>query len=146
MPVTAQQFKILERIHKDMQQQFRWTSDLKVWGKREHWTRPMHKGGFLVGDCEDDAIEKWHRAYAMGIEATDVKLCGCFVLNANPEHPTPVNDEDMNHIVLAIKTKNGVFISDCNSKFIRPLADLPYLNWCWPEGAINQKWVKIKQA
>lgn len=59
-----------------VQQNVRYTSDLKQYGKSEYWTIPIQPLTSRMGDCEDTAILYCSIAYNMGLKCRLITVTG----------------------------------------------------------------------
>ena len=88
----------LTRVHGNVLSNFTWKPDLEVFGKIEHWDRPVKIDGHLYGDCDEFAIECWYRLKELGYEphlavcstvGSETKInhcvCICIVPNDDPD-------------------------------------------------------------
>jgi predicted transglutaminase-like cysteine proteinase len=137
MPVALSRsdWRKIRRIHRELQRAFIWTSDREQHGVIEHWGRPQRDAdGALRGDCDDYAIEAWHRLDAAGIPRKALKLAVC---RTNREAI------GFDHAVLAIDADDCAYVLDCNQLFVVPAIQCGYDHWHWQDGAIDRPWVGV---
>lgn len=119
-------------IHADLYRHFLWQSDEKLFGKGEQWDRLiMAPSGKYVGDCDSFACEVDYRI-AHVIPLTDRHFAVCKM-----ERGKGLYD----HCALAIVDGDDIWISECNSPELVKREHLPYTNWYWALGALNEDWV-----
>ena len=112
---------------------FVWRPDDETFGRREHWDRPVKRGDFLYGDCDDFSLECYYRLLEFGYQphiavcltevgqrkwsaGIDHAVCICdgWVLDNRQRHPTPLID--MTH----------------------------YTNWSRSDGTLDGFWVNFE--
>jgi len=123
----------LIKTHREVQEVFRGQSDRKTYGVIEKWERPKLVDGFLVGDCEDFALECLYRLRP----DWDVANLHLAVCRTRPE------TNGFDHAVLCADTNRGVYVLDNLQAKVRAIKNLPYRNWAWsPTGEpIDRPWI-----
>jgi len=143
--IESWQISLVTDWHELMRSNFQWEPDIDVWGKREFWERPKVIDGKWVGDCDDIVIEGMHWLHEQGIDANALSIASCFV--PQPAMPTPVPANNRNHVVLLVRDKDGLIVSDCNLPFAERMENLPdHINWSWPVAGISGEWTEINYS
>ena len=114
----------LTRVHGNVLSNFTWKPDLEVFGKIEHWDKPVKLNGHLYGDCDDFAIECWYRLKGLGYEP---HLAVCSTVG----HPTQIN-----HCVCLC----GEYYLDNRERRPVKLTDTFYTSWSRDKGKWNEPW------
>lgn len=115
--------EVQEAVNADV----RYRCDLSLYGKLDHWARPV--GG--QGDCEDYALEKLARLEARGWPRATLRLATCW---------TELGEY---HAVLTVDTDHGTYVLD--NRYPRPVPwdEVPY-RWDRREDPTTGQWHLIR--
>ena len=116
-------YTLAESIHRKVNFNTEYRTDLKQYGVPEFWTMA---GKF--GDCEDYALSKRNALLNAGWSKDKLGLCVCY---------TASNE---GHCVLWVDTDKGSFILDNNYAFPMKPSELPYE---WESMLCNGEWVQL---
>lgn len=133
MPSSLEIFKA---EHVKLFSEFHWRSDEDTYKQIELWTRPLREGSKLVGDCDDWVMEMDFRCRARGIPLEETRFAVC-----------KINDRTnvlYNHVALILFQNEKLYVSECNSRTVVELHQLPYTDWYVADSSdITSRWVAI---
>lgn len=66
--------------------QLLWSTDLKLWQKKDYWATPLETLIIQAGDCEDFSIIKYFTLLALGISIKRLKITYVKALKYNQAH------------------------------------------------------------
>ena len=84
-------------------------SDFENFGTPEFWARIAELGS---GDCDDFALEKYHRLVLLGVPLSQLRLATCFVEPFRGEDGNWVEKKDRGHLVLLVDLNNTTYVLD----------------------------------
>lgn len=118
----------VERINAEVNGAFKPRTDLEMYGVTELWTLPTDKGA----DCEDYALLKRKLLMKRGWPASALLM-------------TVVRDErGEGHAVLTARTKQGDFVLDNKTDFVKPWRATPY-QYVMRQSYLNPKvWMALE--
>ena len=115
-------YAIALQVHKKVNSETSYRSDLLQYGVPEFWTVANK-----FGDCEDYALAKRTALLHAGFDRDKIHLCTCFVDGAG-------------HCVLLVETDRGNYILDNNqSEPVQP----NFLSYKWDKIQKGDKWYEL---
>ena len=66
--------------------QFKYTSDMKLWGQKDYWSTPEEFLGVNSGDCEDYVVAKYFALRSLGVEDKHLYLTYVKAVRQNMAH------------------------------------------------------------
>jgi len=116
----------LQTVHSSVLSNFTWKPDSEVFGKPDHWDRPVKINGHLYGDCDDFSIECYYRLKDLGY-APELAYC--------------ITETGGGHLVCLC----GQYVLDNRERRVRLLKDMwHYKNWKRSNGAWNGPWISFR--
>lgn len=104
MSATERLLAINTRVNED----FRYASDQKVWGEKDHWNDPVEAVAKQRIDCEDYAIFKMFLAHAAGIPDEDLAIA-VGKIPSTGEH----------HAILFAADGRATYVLDNRSRYLK---------------------------
>jgi len=102
-------YEVAEKIHKEVNEQLIYKTDLKRHGVADYWDNTVK-----YGDCEDYALTKRKKLMEAGWDIDKIGICLCLTEN------------NEGHCVLYVDTDRGAYILDNMEPLpVKPLS-LPY--------------------
>ena len=116
-------YEIAEQANKTINESVEYKTDLRLYGKLEHWTPAVTQG-----DCEDYALAKRKKFLEFGIDPKYLRLA------------TAKTETGKYHAVLIVTTDKGDYVLDNRYPF--PM-ERRALNYKWDKIQQGDKWYKI---
>lgn len=125
---------LLDAVNRRVNGMVRQQSDWATYQVEELWNRPIVKGGFLAGDCEDIAIEKRQELIEAGVDPKRMFFAVVYRRDVGL------------HVLLMVSTERGDLALDSRSPWIEPWNKVPYV-WVKRQLAENpREWVMVLPA
>lgn len=126
----AEEIAFIKSINKDVNRAISPVADYLSAGTDERWDRPG-RGKYLVGDCEDYAIEKRMRLIEAGFAPSKLSYAAAFVKGYGM------------HIVLIARLQNGDVVLDNISPHVLPWSKVRY-SWLRVQSTQDPKvWFRV---
>lgn len=123
----------LEEVHLAVLTGFIWKPDKETFGFIDHWARPLRIGGLLIGDCEDFALECWHRLRFVGWDIKSLRFGLCSVYKKN------------DHMVLTANYEGHLLVLDNRQREVKRIEELRYdSSWFLSSVPITKDWEFVK--
>ena len=103
--------QVIEKIHREVNAEFRFIDDLEWRGKEDEWSYPV----LGAGDCEDFALEKRKRLVEQGLPRAAISMTIVY----HKEFKSP-------HAILLVETNEGTVALDNPSNEIVCWDKAPY--------------------
>lgn len=123
--LPALRLAVLDQVNRQVNKAIKPVSDIRQFGKREHWTTNTK-----AGDCEDYALAKRAALMRRGFRASDLLL-------------TMARRKGEAHTVLVVRTRDGDFVLDNLSDEVLPVTrtGLGYVKM--QSGRNGGQWVRV---
>jgi Predicted periplasmic protein len=123
--LPAARLAVLEKVNHEINRAIKPVSDMRQFGKREHWTTNTK-----AGDCEDYALAKRAALLRRGFRASDLLL-------------TMTRRKGEAHTVLVVRTRDGDFVLDNMRDEVLPVTrtGLGYVKM--QSSAHGGQWVRV---
>jgi predicted transglutaminase-like cysteine proteinase len=128
--LTPSRWRALVTINTQVNRSIIAQPDQQTWGVEEYWAAPSDTGA-TGGDCEDYALEKRKALLKAGFPAASLNIAVV---------ATPTGES---HAVLLVATREGEFVLDNLSPWVRPWNATPYV---WRVRQVNGepfRWAEV---
>jgi predicted transglutaminase-like cysteine proteinase len=135
LPVlTPELWNKLESINSAVNLNVRPEADLQQFGVRDYWNLPLEPGESGAGDCKDYALQKRKELLEAGLPMNALSIALVH---------TPWGED---HAVLLVGTRQGEYVLDNLSAWIRPWQAVGY-SWLERQSTSNpDQWIKLSSA
>jgi predicted transglutaminase-like cysteine proteinase len=109
-----QSFPVIERllaINTRVNEEFKYASDRKIWGKPDYWAEPVEAADKMRMDCEDYAIFKLFLGHLAGIQDDDLAIA-VGKIPSTGEH----------HAIMFGVDAGTIYVLDNRSRYLRDTA------------------------
>lgn len=118
------------RVNAEVNAEVRPLTDPENYGVAEYWTLPTNGRG----DCEDYALEKYHRLLDAGVDSRDLRIA--VVLDRRGD----------NHVVLVLHHRDGDLVLDSLTQSILPWNETGYRFLAAQMGEDKSRWEVVANS